>query len=130
MTKIVTKKQLREFGFLIGFFFPFLIGFVIPIMGGHNFRLWTLWIGITSFILGTFKPSVLRLPYYLWMKIGYILGWYNSRIILGLVFFLVLQPIAIIMKFLGHDPLNINFTNEKSYREITKNNKIDLTRIF
>ena len=34
------------------------------------------------------------------------------------------------MKFLGHDPLNINFTNEKSYREITKNNKIDLTKFL
>ena len=60
------------------------------------------------------RPSILSYPYKLWMRLGYILGWVNSRIILGLVFLIVLQPIALIMRFLGHDPLKIKKTGQKS----------------
>ena len=64
------------------------------------------------------------------MVLGLVLGWINSRIILGLVFFLVLQPIALIMKFVGYDPLKIKKSNEISYREDKSNYKINLTKLF
>ena len=64
------------------------------------------------------------------MAIGHFLGKINSRIILGLVFILVVQPIAIIMKIFKYDPLRKKFEKKKSYREIKKYHKIDLTRIF
>ncbi len=126
----IAKKQLREFGFLIGFGFPILLGWIIPAFGGHAFRGWTLWIAIPFLITGILKPRLLFYPYKGWMLLGLALGWINSRIILGLVFFLVLQPIALIMKFAGHDPLKIKKSNERSYRENKSNNKVDLTRIF
>ena len=126
----ISKKQLREFGFLIGFGFPIIIGWIIPSIGGHAFRGWTLWIAIPFFITGILKPRLLFYPYKGWMALGLALGWINSRIILGLVFLLVLQPIALIMKFLGHDPLKTKKTNERSYRENKSNTKVDLTRVF
>ena len=64
------------------------------------------------------------------MKIGEILGWINSRIILGLVFVFVLQPIAILMRIFGYDPLRINKNGLTTYKEKRKNNKIDINRIF
>ena len=42
----IAKKQLREFGFLIGFGLPISIGWIIPSLGGHGFRGWTLWVAI------------------------------------------------------------------------------------
>ena len=39
------------------------------------------------------------------MKIGNALGWINSRIILGFIFVLVVQPIALIMNISGYDPV-------------------------
>ena len=105
MKNHIQKKTLKEFGFLIGFTFPFLIGWILPLIGGHSFRTWTLYIGIPSLILAITKPSLLLYPYKAWMKLGHILGWLNSRIILGLVFLIVLQPIALIMRIFGHDPL-------------------------
>ena len=126
----IAKKQLREFGFLIGFGFPILIGWVIPAFSGHAFRVWTLWIGIPSLLIGITQPSLLFHPYKVWMKIGHILGWINSRIILGLVFLFVLQPIAIIMRLFSYDPLRKKKSNQKSYRETIKEKSIDLTRIF
>ena len=126
----IAKKQLREFGFLIGFGFPILIGWIIPAFGGHAFRGWTLWIAIPFLVIGILKPRLLFYPYKLWMALGFALGWINSRIILGLVFLLVLQPIALIMKFVGYDPLKTKKSNESSYRENKTNHKINLTRIF
>ncbi len=130
MKESISKKQLRDFGSLIGFGFPILIGFIIPAFGGHSFRAWTLCVGLPSFILGILKPSLLFYPYKVWMKLGLALGWINSRIILGLIYFIVLLPISLIMKIFGYDPLRKKKSNKLSYRENKKNLDIDLTRIF
>lgn len=130
MDKNVSKKILREFGLLIGFAFPFLLGWIIPVLGGHSFRIWTLWISFPSIILAISKPKLLLYPYKAWMKLGHILGWVNSRIILGLVYIIILQPIALIMRIYGHDPLRIKNFPQKSYREIKTNKKINLKKIF
>ena len=130
MKNKIQKKTLREFGFLIGIVFPFVIGWVLPLIEGHSFRTWTLWIGIISLILAISKPRLLIYPYRAWMKLGHILGWVNSRIILGLVFLFVLLPIALIMRIFGHDPLRTKKFAQKSYREIKTNNKVNLKKIF
>ncbi|WP_320675024.1 SxtJ family membrane protein [Prochlorococcus sp. MIT 1341] len=130
MQHSISTKKLREFGILIGLAFPIFIGWILPTIGGHSFRAWTLLIGIPALILGLLKPSLLNTPYKGWMALGHALGWVNSRIILGIVFLAVLQPIAFAMRLLGYDPLRKKINNEYSYREVRKNHKIDLTRIF
>ena len=130
MRNHISEKILREFGVIIGFIFPILFGWILPGLGGHPFRLWTLWIGIPSLILAILRPGMLLYPYRSWMKLGLILGWLNSRIVLMLVFLIVLQPIALIMRLLGHDPLRIKKSSEKSYREVKNNQKINLKKIF
>ena len=83
-----------------------------------------------SLILAVSNPNLLFYPYQVWMKIGHFLGWINSRIILGLVFILILQPIALIMRIFGYDPLRQKKDNSKSFREIKENQKSNFTRIF
>ena len=130
MKTSILKKQLRDFGFLIGFGFPILIGFLLPVITGHAFRTWTLYIGFPALILGMLKPQFLVYPYKIWMKLGHALGFINSHIILGLVFLVVLQPIALIMKIFGYDPLRIKKINKISYRENKENYTINLTKLF
>ena len=132
MKSSISQKQLREFGLLIGFGFPILIGWILPFFAGHEFRAWTLWIGIPSLLLGILKPFLLYYPYKGWMALGHVLGWLNSRIILGLVFLIVLQPIAFVMKVFGYDPLRQSHRerSKMSFRELKTKHKIDLTRIF
>ena len=130
MANYISKKILREFGLLIGFAFPLLIGWLIPFLGGHSFRFWTLWISIPSLILAISKPRLLSYPYRGWMKLGYILGWLNSRIILGIVFLIILQPIALLMRIFGHDPLKIKKIAQESYRELKSNQKTNFKKIF
>ena len=128
--KNISKKILREFGFLISFTFPILIGWFLPLIGGHPFRAWTLWISIPSLIIAILKPVILFYPYKVWMKIGNILGWINSHFILGLVFLFILLPISMIMKVIGYDPLKLKKISQKSYRETKIHHKVDLRKIF
>ena len=130
MNKPISIKILRDFGLLIGIMFPFIVGLILPAIGGHSFKTWTLFISLFSLLAALFKPNLLKLPYKIWMKFGYFLGWINSKIILGFVFLFVLQPIALIMKIFGYDPLRIKKRNVNTYREIRTNFKIDLKRIF
>jgi len=130
MKETITKKQLREFGILIGFGFPILIGWLLPLFFGHDFRAWTLWIGVPGLTLGLTIPRLLHFPYKIWMALGHALGWVNSHIILGLIFIVVLLPIAVIMRIIGYDPLRRLRKGEKTYRENKLNHQTDLTRIF
>ena len=130
MKETISKKQLRKFGILIGFGFPLLIGWLLPAIVGHGFRTWTFLIGVPALIIGFAAPHLLHYPYKGWMALGHALGWFNSKIILGLVFIIVLQPIAFVMRLTGYDPLRSKRKGEKSYREIKQNHHTDFTRIF
>ena len=130
MDEIISKKKLREFGLLIGFGFPLLIGWLIPALTGHGFREWTLWVGFIGLIIGLTSPRLLYYPYKFWMKLGLILGWVNSRIILCLVYMIVLIPIAFVMRLIGYDPLRTKQNGEKTYKQNRKDHQTDLTRIF
>ena len=130
MQEYITNKILRKFGFFVGIGLPVLVGLILPLFSGHAFRYWTLWIGFPLLFMAILKPALLFYPYKFWMKLGHILGWVNSKVILGLVFIFVLQPIAFIMKSFGYDPLKKKKTSKTTYRETRSNFKIDLRKIF
>ena len=87
MKNKTSVKQLREFGLVIGIGLPIIFGWLIPLISGHLFRAWTLWIGFPFLIIGLIKPNLLLKPYKVWISIGNGLGYINSRIIFGIVFF-------------------------------------------
>ena len=126
----VSKKKLREFGYLISIIFPFLFGWLIPLLNNYGFRFWTVFFTLPILLLSVFIPERLFYFYKVWMKLGYLLGWINSRVFLGLIFILVLQPIALIMKCLGYNPLRKKNLDQNSFKEYRKEIKIDLTKIF
>ena len=126
----ISKKQLREFGFLIGFGFPIIIGWLLPLLSGHTFRTWTLLLGSLALLLAIFNPKFLYFPYKKWVSLGHFLGWINSHLILGIIFFFVVFPISIFMKFFDYDPLRLKNKKSNSFREIKKNYKINFDRIF
>ena len=130
MKEAISKRQLREFGLLIGFGFPILIGWLLPSLFGHEFRAWTLWVGIPGLISGITSPRLLHYPYKGWMALGHALGWVNSHIILGLVFIVVLQPIAYVVRITGYDPLRRRREGMITYREDRQDHRTDLSRIF
>ena len=130
MTQSPSRKQLREFGLLLAIGFPLLLGWLLPVLRGHGFHTWTLWIAIPGLTFGLLAPQALAWPYRGWMALGHALGWFNSHIILGAVFLLVLQPIAFVMRLTGYDPLRRRQQQLTTYREVREHKAINLTRIF
>ena len=126
----ISIKKLREFGLIFGFGVPLAFGLIFPKIAGHNFQIWTLFLAIPALFLGIIKPSLLYYPYKFWILIGEILGWINSRIILGLIFVIILQPLSIIMKIYGYDPLRKHKNKDESYKEIKNNCKVNLKKVF
>ena len=129
-TKHLEKKVLRDFGILLGIFFPLIFGLLLPFIFAHSISVWSFWLGGGFLGIGILKPTLLSLPYKYWMLLGNILGWINSRIILSLVFILVLCPIAFFMKFFKYDPLNLQKMKTRSYKILRKDKDFNFKKIF
>tara|TARA_Y100001978_G_C23637091_1_gene406398 strand:- start:155 stop:547 length:393 start_codon:yes stop_codon:yes gene_type:complete len=125
-----SQKNYRDFGLLVGLLFPLIIGYLIPLLTGHDFRIWTLFLSSPLILLAILSPGKLANFYKFWIRLGYILGFINSRIILGTIFFLILMPTAFLMKIFGYDPLRRKKTTKKTYRELREDAKINLEKIF
>lgn len=54
--------------------------------------------------------KILKNIYQFWLKVGEILGWFWTRILLTLVYFAILGPISIVMKIFGKNPLKFKFS--------------------
>jgi hypothetical protein len=63
----------------------------------------SLVIGIVSVFIPAFAKGI----EWLWMKLALGLGWINSRILLSIIFFIFLLPIAWVSKIFRKDPLLI-----------------------
>ena len=130
MNNKLDNKKLKEFGLLISFGLPLLFGWFLPLIFDHEFKIWTLMISIPFFIISLTKPYLLYYPYKFWMSIGHILGWINSRIILGLIFVIILLPLSFIMRVFGYDPLSLKTSRLSTYKKEKINNEINLKKIF
>ena len=96
---------LRKFAITTGIIAGVLFGIVFPLIFDSAWPLWP-WIFAGIFILwGFLFPDTLRPIYKAWMTIGTALGWLNTRIILGILFFLLFLPIALLLKLLKKDAM-------------------------
>ena len=103
----------RNFG--ITFFIIFLIISFWPLLDDNQIRIWSIIISIIFLILGILNSKILTPLNTVWFKFGLILGKVVSPIVMGIVFFVVVTPIAIFTRILGKDLLNLKYNNNKSY---------------
>jgi hypothetical protein len=64
-----------------------------------------------------FVPIILRPVFKLWLKIAHAVGWFNTQILLSIVFILIFIPIGLIMRLLGKDPMKRKMQSEGTYWE-------------
>ena len=98
------SKKHRHFGLLVGGIF-IVIGVWPAIFRGQNLRLWALLAGGVLVIPGLLMPGFLAPFYRVWMAVGRALGWVNTRLILGLTYYIVFAPVGLVMRLLGRDPM-------------------------
>src|SRR5688572_506878 len=104
MPNEITTRQLRSFGFIVGGIFA-LIGLWPLIVRAEDPRWWAIAIAGFLLIPAVVFPKSLAWPYRGWMLIGHVLGWINTRIILGAVFYFVVTPTGLFRRWLGKDPM-------------------------
>lgn len=72
-------------------------------------------LGALLVLLGLIWPRALVLPNKAWMLLAEGMSFVTTRIILGVVFFLVVTPIGIIKRLSGWDPLSRRAARRDSY---------------
>ena len=103
----------RSFG--IVFFIVFLLIAIYPLINQEELRIWSLLISLLFLILGIINSKVLSPLNKVWFKFGIFLGKIISPIIMGIIFFFVVTPIAFLMRILKKDLLNLKYNKNSSY---------------
>lgn len=96
-----------------------VIGFIVLffIFKIKLFLLIALLVGLLSALSNTVLQGIT----WLWFKISEILGWINARILLSIVFFLFLFPMALLMRAFGKPGMALK--NKKSSYYSDRNHK-------
>jgi len=126
------KNTLKKFGITMGIAFLVITLFIL-IRHRHSILVTSIALSI-FFILAFVAPILLKPIYIFWMKLAFILGWINTRLILFIIFYLIFTPVGLVMKLLGVDLLDRRIDKEKEsyWREKEKRdfNPLDYERRF
>ena len=97
---------LRKFGLTTGAIIVVLFAFLFPwIFDMAAIPIWPWIVAGLLWVPALLIPRVLRPVYTTWMKIGHAIGWVNTRIILGVLFYVLVLPMGLTMRLFGKDPM-------------------------
>lgn len=99
------KAGYRKFGLTTGLIIIGLFGLSIPWLFTLGFPKWPWILGGVLIAWAMIVPATLKPVYIGWMKFGHAMNWINTRLILGILFYLIFLPIGGVMRLLGHDPM-------------------------
>ena len=103
----------KSFG--IVFFIFFMMISLYPLFKNGDIRVWATILAVIFLILGLLNSSFLNPLNKVWFKFGILLGNFVSPIVMGIVFFVIVTPTALIMKIFGKNLLNLKRDNKQSY---------------
>ncbi len=83
------------------------------IFGGTN------WIkaAIVLGLIGVFIPFLAEKIHWLWMKLAHVLGYIMSRVLLSVIFFVILVPLAFFSRLAGKNSVNLKKGANTYFRE-------------
>ena len=87
-----------------------------PLINDGAVRLWSMIVAGIFLALSLLAPALLKPLNWLWFRFGLLLHKIVNPIIMALIFFTTVTPVALIMKLCGKDSLNRKFDpSVKSY---------------
>ena len=109
---LADTRQHRLFGLLIG---SLSLLWSLPLRASDHSLNWpTFSLGITLILLGWLTPNFLSLLYRLWMACGHVIGWFITRGLLTLFYYLAISPTAYLARLLGRKFLATGTDPERS----------------
>ena len=115
------RKGLRSFGITTGVIVAVLFGLFFPWLLDHAIPRWP-WIlcGVLA-TWGVVAPSSLRPVYRVWMRFGLLMSKVTTPLILGIVFYVVITPIALVRALLQRDSMARKLDERaETYRVVSK----------
>lgn len=125
--KKLSRSELRKFGLILAGGIMLFFGLLFPLVRGGTIQLtgWPWLLALALVIISLLVPRLLKPVNRGWLFIGNILGYVNTRIILGIIYLLIFTPTAFLFKLLGKDCMERTFDKEvESYCVISKQPKI------
>jgi Saxitoxin biosynthesis operon protein SxtJ len=101
----VSSKELRNFGLVTGAIFTCLFGLTLPYAKHHSFPLWPWPLCAGLWLAALLTPYSLKCPFIVWQRLGLLLGWINSRIVLTAIFFLFVVPTGFLTRLFRNDQM-------------------------
>ena len=105
------KSNIRNFGITLGIILLLISGFLFW-KEKESFQIF-LTIGIILFLTAIALPSVLKPVYWIWMIFAIILGWFMTRVILSLLFYIIITPIGLTLRLFGKQFLELRWDKSK-----------------
>ncbi len=103
----VESSSDRSFGLVFAAVFAIIACW--PLIYQELPRWWALGIALALTAIAIWKPALLARPNRLWVRFGLLLGRIVSPIAMGILFYGVLTPVALIVRLTGKDPLRLKF---------------------
>jgi hypothetical protein len=66
-------------------------------------------------LLGIARPRAVRLVFTGWLMAAFPIGWTVSQLMLGLLFFVIITPMALVFKAIKRDALRLRRSTPESY---------------
>lgn len=101
-----------------GYFFTFVFAVATTYFFTNEVESWAYIFAVTAivfFLVTAATPDVLLPLNKLWMRFGFLLGMIFNPIVLGLIFFGIFTPMAVLMRLSGRDELRLKFKNKSSH---------------
>jgi predicted membrane metal-binding protein len=95
----------RSFGLVVATFF-LIVGFW-PLVRAQPIRWWALGVAAVFGLLALLWTAALAPFNRLWVKLGALLYKVVSPIVMAMLFYVTVTPIALLMRLLGKDPLRL-----------------------
>ena len=126
------RKGLREFGLVTGAAVVVIFGLFFPWMLGLDWPAWPWVVAAPLWVLALARPSWLRWIYRGWMRFGLLASRVTTPLLLGIVFFFMISPMAMVRRLRGKDPMQRTLDPKRdSYRvQSARNRREQLERPF
>lgn len=105
------RGDLRKFGMTMAVAIAALGGLFL--WRGKDEAEWFFWVAGAFLVLGLAVPVALRPVQKIWMAFAVTLGWVMTRVILVIVFYIGITPIALIARVVGKRFLDLGFEPER-----------------
>jgi len=115
-----TLREIRSFGLIFSLLVVFIFAGLMPWLFNQSMSVWPFVVSTVTALLALLAPSALRPLHSLFIKLGTLLGFINTRILLFIIFFGLFLPVSIIMWLVRRDILGRKPSTDDSYRKLSQ----------